>query len=138
MPTPAAGTTNANAGKVEFTSYAPKDIGFKTDAAAPSVLLLNDKFDPDWHVLVDGQPEPLLRCNFFMRGVYLKPGQHTVKFEFRPPMRNFYISLFAVCLGMLLVGVLVLGNLKPPEESAAAPEHKKGNEAQKEVKLTKV
>jgi hypothetical protein len=28
------------------------------------VLLLNDRFDPNWNVRVDGKLERLLRCNY--------------------------------------------------------------------------
>ena len=48
-----------------------RHIVFAANATAPSVLLLNDKYDPNWHVTVDGKPAELLRCNFIMRGVYL-------------------------------------------------------------------
>ena len=51
------------AGTVEFASYSPKQIELSVKAAAPSVLLLNDKYDPDWKVSVNGQPAKLLRCN---------------------------------------------------------------------------
>ena len=67
----------------------PKDIMFDAQAATPAVLLLNDKFDPYWHVLVDGKPAELLRCNFIMRGVYLTPGQHTVEFLIKSPTVRF-------------------------------------------------
>ena len=76
---PAAGT-NDSAGTVEFVSYAPKDILLKSRALSPSVLLLNDHFDLNWKVRVDGKPQPLLRCNYIMRGVYLEPGAHTIEF----------------------------------------------------------
>jgi uncharacterized membrane protein YfhO len=75
-------------------------------AATPAVLLLNDKYDSDWRVTVDGQPAGLLRCNFFMRGVYLPPGPHTVKFDFRLPNKPLYVTLTALGLGLLLGGYL--------------------------------
>ncbi|HVU09171.1 MAG TPA: hypothetical protein VHG89_11575 [Verrucomicrobiae bacterium] len=104
--TSAANTTNANSGTVEFKSYAPKDIIFDAQAAAPSILLLNDKYDPNWHVTVDGKPAELLRCNFIMRGVYLTPGNHTVEFQFRVPNGPLYVSLAAIGVGILLCGFL--------------------------------
>jgi hypothetical protein len=110
LPTPSAtNTTNANSdsGTVEFKSYAPKDIVFSVHADAPSVLLLNDKFDPDWHVFVDDKPAPLLRCNFLMRGVYLTPGTHMVEFNFSPPLGPLYVTLAALGVGILLCGVLI-------------------------------
>ena len=116
-PAPALNATNKNSGTVEFKSYAPKHIVFDAKAGAPSVLLLNDKFDPAWHVRVDGKSEPLLRCNFIMRGVYLTPGEHTVEFRFSPPLNMFYVSLSAVGVGILLVGCLIFSTRRTTSSS---------------------
>jgi uncharacterized membrane protein YfhO len=78
------------------------------------VLLLNDKFDPNWHVLVDGQPAPLLRCNFIMRGVYLPQGDHSIEFKFSLPMGPLYVSLSAIGVGILLSGFLVFSTRRTP------------------------
>ncbi|HEV2393017.1 MAG TPA: hypothetical protein VG146_11720 [Verrucomicrobiae bacterium] len=119
-PLPSTAATTQNAGAVQFTSYAPKDIVFKADATAPCVLLLNDRFDPNWNVTVDGQPQKLLRCNYLMRGVYLAPGAHRVEFKFQPPMNTFYVSLAAVIVGLLLCGILpfIPGPSEPVDDSA--------------------
>lgn len=103
-----SGETNGNSGTLEFASYAPKDIVLKAEAKAPAVLLLNDRFDPNWFVTVDGKPETLLRCNYLMRGVYVPAGAHRIEFKFQPPMRPFYVSLVAVCTGLLLCGLLLV------------------------------
>ncbi|HXR49394.1 MAG TPA: hypothetical protein VN784_18310 [Candidatus Limnocylindrales bacterium] len=105
---PTINTTNENSGTVEFKGYAPKDLVFNTRAEGPSVLLLNDKYDPNWHVFVDGKPAPLLRCNFIMRGVYLTPGVHTVEFKFSLPLDLLYVSLSAIGVGILLCGFLMV------------------------------
>jgi hypothetical protein len=72
---------------------------FDTKDDAPSVLLLNDKFDPNWRVTVDGKPAELLRCNFIMRGVYLTSGAHTVEFEFELPSVSLYVTYAAWATG---------------------------------------
>ena len=72
------------------------------------MLLLNDRFDPHWHVRVDGKPAELLRCNYIMRGVYLTPGQHTVEFQFTLPHKPLYVSLVAIGIGLLLCGALLV------------------------------
>ena len=100
--------TNLPAGTVEFVHYAPKDLVLKAEVAAPSVLLLNDHFDPDWKVLVDGNPAPLLRCNFLMRGVHLVAGTHQVEFKFQPPVGLLYVSLTATASGLLALGILMV------------------------------
>jgi len=103
----ALSTNEADAGTVEFKSYAPKKIVLTANVAAPAVLLLNDKFDPDWHVTVDGKPAEILRCNFIMRGVQLTPGPHNIQFEFSMPMGPLKITLIATGLAILLLGLLV-------------------------------
>jgi hypothetical protein len=104
--------TNENSGTVEFTRYAPKHIEFAAHATAPSVLLLNDHFDPGWHVTVDGRPVELLRCNYLMRGVYLEPGAHTVTFDFSLPNKPLYVTLSAIAIGILLGGWLFVATRK--------------------------
>jgi hypothetical protein len=110
----AAVATNENSGTVEFTSYAPKRIIFAASAPAPSVLLLNDKYDPNWRVTVDGKPAQLLRCNFIMRGVYLPPGAHTVEFQFSVPNKAIYVTVAAVIIGLFLVGFLIFLQRRKP------------------------
>jgi len=110
LPSPKEAVTNSTAGTVEFKSYAPKRIVLQTRATSPSVLLLNDKHDPIWRVLVDGKPATLLRCNYIMRGVFLEPGEHTVEFSFKPPVGFLYVSLGAIGLGLVLLGFAALGN----------------------------
>jgi hypothetical protein len=101
-----AAATNENSGTVDFKSYSPKKIIFDANANTPSVLLLNDKYDPDWRVTVDGKPAELLRCNFIMRGVYLTPGNHTVEFRFSLPSKPLYVTLTAIGAGIILCGFL--------------------------------
>ena len=112
-PVPAAPSTNQNSGTVEFKSYKPADIVFDTKSDAASILLLNDKFDPNWHVFVDGKPAELLRCNFIMRGVYLPPGAHTVEFQFRLPVKPLYVTLAAIATGIVLICLLIFLRRKP-------------------------
>lgn len=115
LPTsPAANATNENTGTVEFKSYTPADIQLTTQASVPSVLLLNDKYDPNWHVLVDGKPAPLLHCNFIMRGVYVTPGAHLVEFRFSLPLGPLYVSLSAIGVGILLCGLLIFSTRRTP------------------------
>lgn len=113
-----AASSNLNAqsstNSVEFTSYAPKRIVLQAIAGSPSVLLLNDRFDPNWKVSVDGKPETLLRCNYLMRGVQVPPGAHVIEFRFAPPINTLYISLAAVVLGLGLCGFLLVYPRKQP------------------------
>jgi hypothetical protein len=107
-------STNHTAGTVEFKSYSPKHTVLQTSADSASVLLLNDKYDPDWKVIVDGAPAELLRCNFIMRGVHLSPGQHKVEFVFRPNIRPVYVGLVGIILAGALLGYLGVQRRQSP------------------------
>ena len=107
LPTNAApGEVTPAAGNVEFARYTPKDIVLQANPTAPAVLLLNDRFDPDWHLQVDGRPQTLLRCNYLMRGAFLPPGPHTVEFMFQPRHQALYVSLASVTAALALLGVV--------------------------------
>jgi hypothetical protein len=108
VPEPASGSPDRKSGAVEFAAYSPKDFTLKTDVRAPAVLLLNDRFDANWKVRVDGREARLLRCNYIMRGVYLNPGAQTVRFRFQPPIGALYPSLAGVGAGLLLFGYVIL------------------------------
>ena len=109
-PSPTSATSEAS-----ITQYAPKHITVKTRSTAPGILLLNDRWHPDWKVTVDGQSTPLLRANFLMRGVSVAAGEHNVEYRFDPPHQTLWVSLAAVATGLLLVGILILA----PKPSSA-------------------
>jgi hypothetical protein len=110
----AAADAKAEAGAVNIVSYSPKRILLKANAAAPAVLLLNERHEPNWKLRVDGQPAPLLRCNYLMRGAFLSAGDHTVEFSFEPPTGSRYISFAGIGLGLLLCGVVIFRQCRRP------------------------
>ncbi|HEU0011500.1 MAG TPA: hypothetical protein VFT34_16895 [Verrucomicrobiae bacterium] len=116
-PVPPPGNSNAAPGTVEFASYAPKHIELKASATASSILLLNDQFDRDWSVTVNGQPAPLLRCNYIMRGVQVPAGASTVVFHFQPSLTGMKVTLAALGVGVLLCALLALSKPGLPEAS---------------------
>ncbi len=96
-------------GEATIVHYEPKRISIKTRSTTAGVLLLNDRWNPDWKVTVDGQPAALLRANFLMRGVAVREGEHTVEFRFDPPANTLWISLSAIIAALVCVGVLTWG-----------------------------
>lgn len=122
LAAPASRPAGTNGGTVEFTSYAPKEIHLHAVASAPSVLMLADKYDPNWQVWVDGKRAELLRCDYIMRGVFLQPGSHSVEFLFKPSNTSMYVSATAIGIGLLLLGFVVFSRSQPvPEPVQPAP-----------------
>jgi hypothetical protein len=106
--TTSAPSTNQNAGTVEFVSYSPKQIVLRAKVEVPTVLLLNDHFDPKWKAQVDSRPADLLRCNYLMRGVQLAPGEHSVEFRFTAGERSLYITLASILAGLALIAFVIV------------------------------
>lgn len=117
-PAPAG---QAQAGTVEFASYAPKHIALRAKSQAPSMLLLNDHYDPDWKVTVDAKPAPLLRANFIMRAVHVPAGEHTIDFHFAPNLMGLYVTLAAIGVGALLCVIVFLPRKPEPRREAPTP-----------------
>ena len=105
----------ATAGKAEIVNYSPRRIELKVDAPTAGVLLLNDRYDKDWQVTANGQAKEILRANFIMRGVQLPAGQHTVIFEFKPPLTGLKFGLAAIAAAAVL-GALMFVLRQPPVE----------------------
>jgi hypothetical protein len=103
---PSAATGDIS-GSADFKSYAPEKFVIAANATAPAILLLNDRYESHWSVAVDGKPAPLLRCNYLMRGVYLMPGSHTVRFSFAIPNKTSNVTLAAIVVALAL-GVFLL------------------------------
>jgi hypothetical protein len=124
QPAATATSTNDNAGTVEFASYEPNHIVLNANATASSILLLNDRYDPNWKVTVDGKPVTLLHANYLMRGVQITPGAHTVDYRFAPPVNLFYVSLSAIILGLGLLGFLAISSQRDEGVERKADESK--------------
>jgi hypothetical protein len=105
-------STNENTGIVEYKTYASKHLVFAANSSAPSVLLLNDRYDPHWTVTVDGKQSELLRCNFIMRGVQVPPGKHVVEFYYGQPNPYFWATLSTIIVGMFLSVYLFIATRK--------------------------
>jgi hypothetical protein len=104
--------TNEDSTSVKFVSYDPANIKLEATPTKPSILMLADRYDPDWQVWVDGKKSDILKCNYLMRGVYLEPGRHEVEFKFRYDLKMLYVNLAAIFLGFCLLGYAVAINRK--------------------------
>ena len=78
--------------------YESAQVKIEVDNPSPGILLLNDKYDADWKVRLDGKPARLLKCNYIMRGVEVPAGRHRIVFTYRPYLVFFVISISAAGL----------------------------------------
>jgi len=75
-------------------------LRIETHASEPTLLVVNETWDPSWQAWVDGEPAKVHPVNILARGVFLSAGRHTVTMRFRP---------LGFRTGLLLSLVSVLG-----------------------------
>jgi hypothetical protein len=86
----------------EIVRYQPNRVDIATLSSTSSLLVLADNHYPGWSATVDDQRASLLRVNYNLRGVALDPGQHVVRFSYRPKsvqkglLISFLAALFLV------------------------------------------
>lgn len=64
----------------------------------------------DWKVWIDGEEVPHIRVNYALRGLWIPPGEHEVRFEFRPPsyFQGERIALTSSIIVFLLIILAIL------------------------------
>jgi len=93
-------------GNVAVTRYEGERIGLSANTSGDALLVLGEKYYRGWKARVDQQESPIVPVDYILRGVYLKPGKHTVEFVFDPlPFKiGKYLTLgsFALFAAMLV------------------------------------
>lgn len=71
-------------GSARILSYANSEVVIEAKGEDGGWVVLNDIWHPWWTVTVDDRPAELLRANVLFRAVAVPPGEHVVRFTFRP------------------------------------------------------
>jgi hypothetical protein len=89
-------------GTVRLLPGTPERAGYEVVAAVPSVLVLTDAWYVGWSAEVDGQPRPILRTNFAVRGIRIEPGHHLILLTYIAPGWRTGLVIFALALAAWL------------------------------------
>jgi len=68
--------------QLELKTYTPTEIDVQVKSARGGYVLINDQYNPDWQVQVDGRPARLLRADYIMRAVQIPPGDSTITMHY--------------------------------------------------------
>jgi hypothetical protein len=70
------------AAQVNLTRYDSQQIDLTVQAPQAGCILINDAYDPDWQVQVNGENAPLLRADFLLRAIAVPPGESSVSLHY--------------------------------------------------------
>jgi hypothetical protein len=109
-PAAAAGMDSAKNGgpaQVELSTYTPHEIRIDVDAPSSGYVLINDQYDPDWQVEVNGRPAKLLKADYLLRAVAVGPGTSKIVLRYVAHYRVAGIRLPVVATNLFCDGTMI-------------------------------
>ena len=98
---PKEGSRRPMRGAVSITEYHPNKIELKTNSDSHTYLVLSELYYPGWRAYVDGKQVSIMRANYILRAIPLKPGKHNVIFAYEP--MSFYLGASISGLTILIL-----------------------------------
>ncbi len=68
--------------EVDLKTYTPTEIEIEVRTTRSGFILVNDQYDPDWKVRVNGHDEPLLRADYILRAVAIPAGRSQITMRY--------------------------------------------------------
>jgi uncharacterized membrane protein YfhO len=90
--------------RADILRYQSNEVIIRAETKSPKFLVLSDTYYPGWRVYVDGVRDKIYRADYILRAVYLMPGEHIIRFIYRP--FSFIIGV-VISLGTVLVIVVL-------------------------------
>jgi hypothetical protein len=90
---------------VAWRLRSPDHLVLEVTLDRPGLLVVSQVWYRGWQASVDDRPAKLWRANGVLSGVYLEPGQHTVRLDYRPA--TLWIGIALSALGMLTCALLM-------------------------------
>ena len=105
-------------GNVKVTRFEPERIFIDADPVRNVLLVLGEKYYRGWWASVDGKKTKIYPVDHILRGVYLTPGTHEVKFTFDPlPFKiGKWLTLLSFAFFAVMLGREVWIRRKKSEE----------------------
>ena len=92
---------------VHLTRYLPARVELRAELTAPGLVVLTDTFFPGWRAFVDRTPTPIVRANYFARGVFVDAGEHQIVFQYAPSSFRVGAAVTILTLTGLLVAFVL-------------------------------
>ncbi len=105
IPSAQGASTSQELVEAKIALFLPNKIVTEVDLPAPALLILSEMWYPGWVAYDNGEPAPILRTNYLLRGVWLDAGHHSVAWLYRPQSMNWGLRITS---GAAFLSALVL------------------------------
>ena len=99
-----SGCPTGAGGSAQIIHFQPDVVTVATNGSG--ILVLSEAWYPGWRASVDGQSVPVLKVDGVLRGLCLPSGQHTVLFQFDPPLVKWGLLVTGVTMVILLASLV--------------------------------
>jgi len=103
---PAAGASKTS-DHVDLKTYTPTEIEIEAQTSRSGFILINDQYDADWRVQVNGQTVPLLRADYILRAVAVPAGESKITMHYAANYHVGRLSLPTVIMNNFSDGVML-------------------------------
>ncbi|MCL2761533.1 MAG: YfhO family protein, partial [Desulfuromonadales bacterium] len=110
--------SNSVSGSVETKKYSGEELIFSVNTIKNAIFVIGEKYAEGWKAFVDGTQVPIQQVDYILRGVYLTPGSHEVKFIFDP--KSFKIGKWLTLGSFGVFAVMLLLQLRRRKKEKVA------------------
>lgn len=92
-------------GTVEMIRYSSDEVVLEVETIDWTFLVFSDTYYPGWKVWIDNELKEVARTNGIIKGVWVPPGTHTVRFLYDPI--TWKIGWLLAIIGLVLIPVTI-------------------------------
>jgi len=91
---------------IHIVDFSNNHLNLNVENSTPGYLYFNDEWSQYWQAEADGKQVPVKIANYAFKAVFLDPGTHHVRFEFRP--ESYLTAVRLELIGALLLILLLV------------------------------
>lgn len=93
--------------QAEIVKHDIHELELKAHVVTPCLLVLSEiYYPPGWKAFVDGKETKIYVADYVLRGIFLSPGEHEIRMEFKPEKFRLGLWMTFSTAGVLLLGIL--------------------------------
>ncbi|MBD3375612.1 YfhO family protein [candidate division KSB1 bacterium] len=98
----------ADSNSVQLASFENHEMKFNATVKSPTVMVVSEVYYPaGWKAYVNGQETKIYKTNYFLRSIFLQPGEHEIVFTYDSSTfrTGMWISISTLILLLAMVAV---------------------------------
>ena len=94
---------------IEVKSFSPNHVNILVKNVIDGYIYYNDGWSKYWKAYVDNKNVPIYKANFNYKGVFLKNGEHLLRFIYDPYNYRIGVLIYHIGLGIIVVVIIFIG-----------------------------